>query len=247
MPGEGGGSAKDANEDVLRAILAKLDEIETVVQSVNTRVVALETGGSMATIDEERPTESKVSHFKPLGDPEFATKRMLDVSMKEALRKHAEMGKEEIIVAFLEDFAAWEQKHFQAADKKLVREVRDLLMAKGVPVKRAAFLQVSQALTEFCDTAEKSRATGSAPPGTAPEAGHAGPWPGRPPDGDNGDSGGSSDHEENLDTPGDRGYHNGRPTGDFSSDTRGMVYIGISPKPAGKSLTVRRYVPRWYN
>ncbi len=79
------------------------------------------------------------SHFVRLEEPDVATKKMLEVSLKAAREKYSEMEGEEPATAFKEDFKMWDEKHFNTADKKYVKELRDLLRAKVHNITAADF------------------------------------------------------------------------------------------------------------
>ncbi len=96
--------------------------------------------------------------------------------------KYGSLGKDETAAAFKEDFYAWEERHFKIADKRLVRDVRDLLLAKGLHVRREAFSPVSKTLVEFRDALEGHPAQASARQKTASVVQHGGGVPGRPRD-----------------------------------------------------------------
>ena len=95
----------------------------------------------------------KNSIYDTLRNPFTRTKQELCQYTLEAIEHYASGNFEDISQMFIDDFIFWTHDHFKLLSKASITKLRDILILKGVKIRKKALLPLSQAISEYVEKA----------------------------------------------------------------------------------------------
>lgn len=143
-------AANPSVKDMFGQLTESFRTMSMRLEQLENKVGSLETGQSIVT----RPStvengETFSRNFVKLENPDAASKRDLNLNIRAATAGYKDMNPERLRSSFQSYFDSWEQKHFEACDKSIVRELRNLLSSKDERVEIAPLLRISEALVRY--------------------------------------------------------------------------------------------------